>query len=211
METLKFQVNVPETIGNSNEILTINANGWDVIPARIHGSEMVAVDGGEKIYKNFLAQKWYKFDIVSRLGGTTEDYTIYVNGKRVLSKTTSQMGGSFNYVKFLNAYNTNYMVFDNLSVSSIEHGETLTWVYENNKLTASAPISNGDEYMMVAALYNKATNALKEVAIGEFNNDSNMSTAQINNYDEATDIAKAFVWNRSNLSPVTGVAYYPAQ
>ena len=194
---------VPESIGSNNEIFLINTKRADVIPVRIHGSNMTAVDGGETI-SNFIAQKWYKFDIVSRIKGTTGYYTLYVNGRQVSRKTTQYMD-SFNYVKFINAWNTNYMVFDNLSVSSIEYGETPEIIAEDGKLTVSAPISNNDEDMMIVGVYNAETGALKDVAIGEFNSDNGMSAVAMNNFDAAADFAKVFIWDKSSLMPVSGV------
>ena len=143
--------------------------------------------------------------------------TVYVDGKQMTQNAYPETldASVFKGAIFLNSVNTNdgKIYMDNLSISKLEYYDnTGFWCGETEVdslaempgtvLTAKTAVVSENENQQYMAVYDKTTNELKAIEVGEYDLTTGMYTVSCDLADMENIYVKVFVWDglRPNLS-----------
>lgn len=207
--------------GNNNQLLVLKLASGDTQSILLHGNSGAMQDrmNNSTELTKVKSGQWYKLDYVIAIKNGKAYYTAYLDGKQLVNNACADVvdASSISGVTFASIFNdsANGMIFDNLSVSTIEYYDNCGFYSGDKKvtsleampgtvLTAKTSVVSPDENQQWMAVYNTRTNALLAVVKGTYDATTKMYTASydLSNLDSTDDIkVKVFVWDqmRPNL------------
>ena len=199
-------------IGNNNLLMVLKMpNSQDINSFLMHGARVLKNrQNGDADLITLKADKWYKIDWITTVRDGETFYTAYVDGKQIVhgpytgDKTPAE---KLRGVVFFASSNSDGNVYvDNLSISKIQYYDNTGFYCDDREIsslaemtgtviTAKTAVITPEENQQYMAVYDKATNQLKKIVAGVYDDRTKAYTANCDISGIEEPQVKVFVWD----------------